>query len=161
MSATCTTRPGRFHRRLLAAALVGFAALVLWTIPDYGLMWDAWEYHAGDKYLRFYGSFDTGYFDFQRDDLSLYDGVGHPDFYRVTNAYAQPLFRADPAFARDLDHGRIPMAIRAELERRGVALPPRTRVLRLQRGARWSLVAAEADADGARMGGAKCHLLLR
>ena len=77
----------RWDAGFLALFLAVFAWLLLFTIPDYGVMWDAWEYHIGDRNLRFWTSLDLGALDVRRDDWALYHRFSHPNFHGITNSY--------------------------------------------------------------------------
>lgn len=77
----------RCENAVIGVFAVAFVYLLLYTIPDYGMIWDAWEYYVGDKNLHFYRTLDPEYFDFQRDDIAVYQRPRHPDFHGVTNAY--------------------------------------------------------------------------
>ena len=64
---------------------------MLYTIPDYGLTWDAWEYYVGDKNLNFYLTLDSDYLDYKIDNVALYGRPGHPDFFDVTQAFGNEI----------------------------------------------------------------------
>lgn len=64
---------------LICALMAGTGALLLLTLPGYGLVWDAWELYLGDKNLAFWFSLDPRHLVYQDATVSWY-GPSHPDF---------------------------------------------------------------------------------
>ena len=76
-----------FEHGVIVAFVLGFAYLQLYTLPDYGVMWDTWELYLGDKNLYAWLQRDPGTLDPRRDDIPLYHTRAHPNFHDITNAY--------------------------------------------------------------------------
>ncbi len=83
--------PKRFDIAFPCIFVALYAIAMLYTIPDYGITWDTWEYYVGDKNFNFYRTFDSDYLDYAADNISLYKNPRHPDFYTVTKAYEREI----------------------------------------------------------------------
>ncbi|MCJ8330375.1 MAG: glycosyltransferase family 39 protein [Lentisphaeria bacterium] len=71
----------------ISILLLLYLYLGLFTLTDYGLTWDAWEYYYGDKNLNYLLSLDSDHLDFQKRSIDLYERGDHPDFYDVCKSY--------------------------------------------------------------------------
>ena len=71
----------RFDAVFLAIVLTVFSVVTLATLSDYGITWDVYEYHIGDKFFYFFTSLDSDFLDFSRDNIRIYDQDDHPNFF--------------------------------------------------------------------------------
>jgi len=76
--------PDRRLRRLAPAGVVLlFLYFGCYTLPDYGIMWDCWEYYIGDKNLAFFTSLDWAFIRQPIIDLPLYHQPDHPNWFAL------------------------------------------------------------------------------
>lgn len=71
----------QFDAAFLAIVLTVFSVVTLATLSDYGITWDVYEYHIGDKFFYFFTSLDSDFLDFSRDNIRIYDQNDHPNFF--------------------------------------------------------------------------------